>query len=559
MMDSYASNLRSYSAQDMGSASALLYGFDIQDEESREFLTSLFAAGQVPEDELKEIIRMSLLRGKEEWDMIFACAGAIRDRSIRNNQTGPGLAPYLAHVLSGQASSGGITGAGKEEDKKKPPRKRREPKKKTSIFWEDDGQVGKSDGAVHSTTPKRERHRDSAKKTLVEGLDGPVDDDPVLPAQQASVSLDDPSSLLEETLEEAGITPTDGNAPCSGSPPLPFLRHYHSPTYQSPTLKRKRTFKSPFFTPSPAQRKARPPRGTISSLPFPPLSAPRFGLVQESLSHDPFRLLVAVTFLIRTTGKAAIPVFHTVMDRFPTPEAFVAAHMEAEVVPMIAHLGLPAVRCAAIGKYARIWMEEPPRPGMKFVVRGYPRQATCQADGGEEAEQDAEEGEGTETKDEVGPESNQPQPEEEASLDSTPATPKTPEPKRRRRQSKLNSSEWEIGHLTQGRYAIDSWRIFCRDIFLGKSDNWMGLPGMTAVAGDGPEPEWMRVLPEDKELRACLRWMWMREGFEWNPVSGQKSPLREEMRLAVEHGRVKYDERGDLVILDGSLDIDQTG
>jgi hypothetical protein len=64
-------------------------------------------------------------------------------------------------------------------------------------------------------------------------------------------------------------------------------------------------------------------------------------------------------------------------------------------------------------------------------------------------------------------------------------------------------SAWEIGHLTQGPYALDSWRIFCRDVLLGRSEHWTGK-------GDDPgfQPEWMRVLPRDKELRACLRWMW---------------------------------------------------
>lgn len=127
---------------------------------------------------------------------------------------------------------------------------------------------------------------------------------------------------------------------------------------------------------------------------------------------------------------------------------------------------------------------------------------------------------------------------------------------------KLASSEWEIGHLTQGRYAIDSWRIFCRDIFLGKSDNWMGPPCQPALADEDAnsfEPEWKRVLPQDKELRACLRWMWMREGFEWDPVTGERSPLREEMRIAVEEGRVKYDNKGELVILEQTSESADVG
>jgi len=57
-------------------------------------------------------------------------------------------------------------------------------------------------------------------------------------------------------------------------------------------------------------------------------------------------------------------------------------------------------------------------------------------------------------------------------------------------------------------------------------------------------------VPKDKELRACLRWMWMREGWWWDAETGEKEVLREDMRRAVEEGRVGYDEQGRLVILE---------
>jgi hypothetical protein len=108
-----------------------------------------------------------------------------------------------------------------------------------------------------------------------------------------------------------------------------------------------------------------------------------------------------------------------------------------------------------------------------------------------------------------------------------------------------DADAWEIGHMTQGKYAIDSWRIFCRDVLLGRAEDWNGK-------GREPEfqPEWMRVRPDDKELRACLRWMWMREGWEWDPVTGEKVVLRSVMQNAVNEGRVGYDDVGGLMILD---------
>lgn len=42
----------------------------------------------------------------------------------------------------------------------------------------------------------------------------------------------------------------------------------------------------------------------------------------------------------------------------------------------------------------------------------------------------------------------------------------------------------------------------------------------------------------------------MREGWEWDPLTGEREPLREEMRMAVDEGHVGYDDSGNLVILD---------
>jgi methyl-CpG-binding domain protein 4 len=49
----------------------------------------------------------------------------------------------------------------------------------------------------------------------------------------------------------------------------------------------------------------------------------------------------------------------------------------------------------------------------------------------------------------------------------------------------------------------------------GLARDWVG-----AGAVEGFEPEWKRVVPLDKELRACLRWMWMKEGWIWDAETG---------------------------------------
>lgn len=99
--------------------------------------------------------------------------------------------------------------------------------------------------------------------------------------------------------------------------------------------------------------------------------------------------------------------------------------------------------------------------------------------------------------------------------------------------------------MTKGRYAIDSWRIFCRDVLRGEAEGWNG-----EGREEGFQPEWMRVMPRDKELIACLRWMWLKEGFEWDPVTGEREVAGRELMEAAIEGRVMWDGFGGMRILD---------
>ncbi|CAD6441498.1 fa962556-dcc5-4213-bc1d-5c7cd39248cd-CDS [Sclerotinia trifoliorum] len=241
------------------------------------------------------------------------------------------------------------------------------------------------------------------------------------------------------------------------------------------------------------------PVGIISCIPFPPLSAPHFGLIQEKLAHDPFRLLIAVTFLNRTHGKHAIPVFYTLMEQYPTPQSLVDAPKE-DIVSVIRHLGLQNQRAATYQTYAKTFCENPPVKFKRYAVHDYPTKGL-----GRDVK-----------KSEVLPEESE--------------DPRT---------------AWEIGHMTQGPYALDSWRIFCRDILLGKAEGWNGEGNHE----EGFQPEWMRVVPEDKELRAFLRWMWLKEGFEWDPFTGEKEVAGDELMRAAIEGRIAWDDGGGMRIL----------
>jgi hypothetical protein len=286
--------------------------------------------------------------------------------------------------------------------------------------------------------------------------------------------------------------------------------------------------RSAAVTPSPTPKKtSRPARNTVSALPIPSLTGDKFGLVQEELAGDPFRLLVAVTFLIRTPGRVAIPVFRQLMERYPTAQALAEAD-PTEVEAMMHHLGLSNQRTKTIQKYARTWLERPPSKDVRYGIKDYPQKG----DGKDVRAGEVFGAEDYSSTDKV-----------DGAIGS-PDFSKENDP-RAKTSARGHGTAWEIGHLTTGRYALDSWRIFCRDVLLGRAQDWKGK------GRDGTfQPEWMRVLPEDKELRACLRWMWMKEGWEWDPKTGEKTPLRDEMRRAVDEGRVAYDNQGQLQILE---------
>lgn len=251
--------------------------------------------------------------------------------------------------------------------------------------------------------------------------------------------------------------------------------------------------------------------GIVASVPFPPLFSTQFGLIQEKLAHDPFWLLIAVTFLIKTSGQVAIPAFHKVKERFPTPQQLADAGNAVELLDMIRHLGLAKNRLGFIQRYATAFLKQPPSPGVVYKVRNYDRRDPSLAVLEADQRPKASNGDPAAT-----------------ILEGAGA----------------DAEGWEIGHMTQGKYTLDSWRIFCRDEFLGRAEDWTGK-------GREPEfqPEWMRVMPHDKELRAYLRWMWMREGWEWNPETGERTVLGRELMEAVNEQRVAYDDAGGLRIV----------
>jgi len=262
--------------------------------------------------------------------------------------------------------------------------------------------------------------------------------------------------------------------------------------------------KSPYF---PHAHKPRPT--FLSTLPFPPLHLERFGLMQERLCHDPFRLLLATIFLNKTPGSRAMPVFYQLMDKYPTPEALANAE-QSDVTSIIQKLGFQNQRAKKCIAMAKKWLEATPVRGRRWRKADYPTK-----------------GDGKDIK------------ADEVVEDADPRV------------------AWEISHLPGlGPYSHDSWRMFCRDELRGLASAYNGEDAK--AEDDLPfEPEWKRVLPADKELRAWMTWMWMKEGWIWNKETGERTKASDElMELARGKGNVVLESDNNTLLVK-SLDENQ--
>ncbi|KIX95961.1 uncharacterized protein Z520_08216 [Fonsecaea multimorphosa CBS 102226] len=277
--------------------------------------------------------------------------------------------------------------------------------------------------------------------------------------------------------------------------PDPFLPLLQSPSAGPRTgevkikpKKPRRSTTSPYF---PQANKHRPT--FLATLPFPPLSHDRFGLMQERLAHDPFRLLIATIFLNKTPGERAMPVFYQLMSRYPTPADLANAEV-SDITSIIYGLGFQNQRARKCVAMAKVWLERPPSRGMRYRKHNYPLKGD-----GRDVKQDEVLDDGDER------------------------------------------VAWEISHLPGlGPYSHDSWRMFCRDQLRGVAKSWNGEG---AEDPDTFEPEWKRVVPLDKELRAYLTWMWLKEGWVWNKETGKRTKASHELLSMARGGGIVLEEK----------------
>ncbi|KAK3677586.1 hypothetical protein LTR78_002436 [Recurvomyces mirabilis] len=313
---------------------------------------------------------------------------------------------------------------------------------------------------------------------------------------------DENNQVCSDMLADDTHGSTKGELPTGTQTTGPTL----TPVKSKPKAKRKTTGKkSDHFLPthlldrvdlpSPSKGQGKTPAG-VSRAPIPPITSTRFGIIQEKLWDEPFWLLIATIFLNQTTGRQAVPVFWAVKARYDSPEGLAKAEFP-ELLEMIGKLGLQNQRVKRLIKIAEIWVVQPPVAGTRYRTIKYPEPTDHVQYNRRKVK--AIEGDAVECK-----------------------------------------GALEIGYLPGlGPYAWDSWRIFCRDALRGVAEDYNGKG-----AADGFHPEWQRVVPLDKELRATLRWMWLREGYIWDHFTGERrKATEEEMERAVKGEMDVADEK----------------
>ncbi|XP_039655816.1 methyl-CpG-binding domain protein 4 isoform X4 [Perca fluviatilis] len=106
---------------------------------------------------------------------------------------------------------------------------------------------------------------------------------------------------------------------------------------------------SPYFSRKPNRDGLSPPRRKAFKKWTPPRSP--YNLVQETLFHDPWKLLVATIFLNKTSGKMAIPVLWQFFERYPSAEVT----READWKPLselMKPLGLYELRAKTLTRFS---------------------------------------------------------------------------------------------------------------------------------------------------------------------------------------------------------------
>ncbi|KAH7136162.1 DNA glycosylase [Dendryphion nanum] len=202
-----------------------------------------------------------------------------------------------------------------------------------------------------------------------------------------------------------------------------------------------------------------------TTLPQPPglpfqLQPAIFGMIQERIQSSLYALVVQAILWNQTTGLTARPVLFQILSSYPTPLDLSRAELKT-LTSFLQPIGLQNIRAARLIALAEAWIRALPSAERRYRKLHYPSRGSGM---------DVKPGEVLEIDDE--------------------------------------REGWEIAHLPgMGPYALDSFRIFYRDRLRG-------------IGANGEIPEWQRVLPKDKDLKAYLRWKWAQAGWNWDANTG---------------------------------------
>ncbi|KAG0698947.1 hypothetical protein DFH29DRAFT_939132 [Suillus ampliporus] len=187
-------------------------------------------------------------------------------------------------------------------------------------------------------------------------------------------------------------------------------------------------------------------------------------LIQDAVSDNPWQLLIAVKLLNVTTGRYAIPVFWKLMNRWTTPREMIEADND-ELVNILRPLGLYNKRAAWLKEMSQRYLDDPPTNVL--------RASNCRLE--------------IHARSKI-----------TAPTYVNPRKRKSPGSAKRTRKKTIPYPPTPISHYPGvGRYALDSYRIFCPSY---------------------ESEEWKEVMPEDKELIRYLRWKWAYEERKiWYP------------------------------------------
>ncbi|XP_026713378.1 methyl-CpG-binding domain protein 4, partial [Athene cunicularia] len=122
-----------------------------------------------------------------------------------------------------------------------------------------------------------------------------------------------------------------------------------SPEECIPQTQVERRKTSPYFSSKYSKEAPSPPRRKALRKWTPPRSP--FNLIQETLFHDPWKLLIATIFLNKTSGKMAIPVLWEFLKKYPSPEIARDADWK-EMSELLKPLGLYELRAKTIIKFS---------------------------------------------------------------------------------------------------------------------------------------------------------------------------------------------------------------